>query len=59
MIHELDVKSISSRLGHSSTSFTMDVYGHVLQQHQSRTALSVDRLLGNLPAKGDAEPADS
>lgn len=47
LMHELDVKSISSRLGHSSTSFTMDVYGHVLQQHQSRTALSVGRILGD------------
>lgn len=44
--NDLDIKSISERLGHSSTSFTMDRYGHILQEHRHKSALSVDQLLG-------------
>lgn len=44
--NDLDIKSISERLGHSSTSFTMDPYGHILQEHRHKSALSVSQLLG-------------
>lgn len=41
----IDIKTISMRLGHSSTSFTMDRYGHILQEHRHKAALSVEELL--------------
>jgi integrase len=36
------VKMISEMLGHSSTSFTMDVYGHVLPKLQQQAATEMD-----------------
>ncbi|MEX2536244.1 MAG: site-specific integrase [Trueperaceae bacterium] len=42
---EVDAKTISERLGHSSAAFTLDRYGHIFRQHQGRSALSVDQLL--------------
>lgn len=57
--NDLDIKSISERLGHSSTSFTMDRYGHILQEHRHKSALSVSQLLGeNQPAEVPREPED-
>lgn len=44
--HGVDIKTISMRLGHSSTSFTLDRYGHILQEHRHRAALTVSDLLG-------------
>jgi integrase len=41
----VDAKSISERLGHSSTSFTLDRYGHIFREHRSKTALTVAQLL--------------
>lgn len=42
-----DPKSISDRLGHSSTAFTLDRYGHIFQAYRHRTALPLDTLLGD------------
>ena len=40
-----DPKLVSTRLGHSSTSFTLDRYGHVLAGHQAAAAAAVEALL--------------
>lgn len=35
---------ISEMLGHSSTAFTMDIYGHVLPRMQQQTATEMDAI---------------
>jgi integrase len=40
------VKEVSERLGHSTTAFTMDVYGHVTDAMRSATAAALDEILG-------------
>lgn len=45
----IDVKSVSTRLGHSKTSTTVDIYTHAIQQHQQRAALPLAQLLGEEP----------
>lgn len=40
-----DPKSISERLGHSSTAFTLDRYGHIFKAYRHSTALPLDTLL--------------
>ena len=40
--HGVDIKTISERLGHSSTSFTMDTYQHVTRKMQRNAAKSFD-----------------
>lgn len=59
--NDLDIKSISERLGHSSTSFTMDRYGHILQEHRHKSALTVSQLLGETEEEEPSpenEPSD-
>jgi integrase len=41
-----DAKTVSERAGHTSTSFTLDRYGHVFQEQRHRSAKSLDDLLG-------------
>ncbi|HUF54307.1 MAG TPA: site-specific integrase, partial [Dehalococcoidia bacterium] len=41
----VDVFSVSRRLGHSSASFTMDVYAHMLTGQQRQAAEALDHLL--------------
>ncbi|MCA1790008.1 MAG: site-specific integrase [Thioalkalivibrio sp.] len=43
----IDAKSISERLGHASTSFTLDRYGHIFNEHRERSALPMAKLLGD------------
>lgn len=40
------VKEVSERLGHSTTAFTMDVYGHVTDAMRTATAGVIDEILG-------------
>jgi integrase len=40
-----NVKVVSERLGHSSVSFTLDVYGHVMSGQQAAAAAAVATLL--------------
>jgi len=42
--HGVPVKMISDMLGHSSTAFTMDVYGHVLPKLQEQAASEMDKV---------------
>lgn len=41
----VDIFTVSRRLGHSKTSFTMDVYAHLLEGQQSVAAAALDHLL--------------
>lgn len=41
-----DVLSVSKRLGHSSVSFTLDVYGHLQAGMQAHAAAAMDELIG-------------
>jgi len=49
-----NTKSISGRLGHSSTSFTNDVYGHLMPGMEQETAAKVnvafEGVLSGIPA---------
>jgi hypothetical protein len=40
-----DIKTVSARLGHASTSFTLDKYGHVLPGRQAHAAAAVAELV--------------
>ena len=40
-----DIKLISERLGHSKTSFTLDVYGHLLPGRDEEAARRIDASL--------------
>ena len=43
----IDIFTVSRRLGHSSATFTMDVYGHLLKGQQRAAAEALDHLLGS------------
>lgn len=43
---DVDVFTVSRRLGHGSASFTMDTYGHLLRGQQQAAAEALDHLLG-------------
>ncbi|HTX35404.1 MAG TPA: site-specific integrase [Bryobacteraceae bacterium] len=44
LAHGVPIKMISELLGHSSTAFTMDVYGHVLPKLQQQAATEMDAI---------------
>lgn len=44
--NDIDAKTISDRVGHSSTSFTLDRYGHIFSEYRSKAALPMSKLLG-------------
>lgn len=41
----VDIFTVSRRLGHAKTSFTMDVYAHLLEGQQAAAASALDHLL--------------
>ena len=41
----VDIFTVSRRLGHSKTAFTMDVYAHLLEGQQAAAASALDHLL--------------
>jgi integrase len=45
------VKVVSERLGHATTSITMDVYAHVLPGMQEEAAAKVDAMLGRMAVR--------
>jgi integrase len=45
----VNVKVVSERLGHASTSFTLDVYGHVMPGQQADAAAAVANLVDGAP----------
>ena len=55
-----DIKTVSARSGHASTSFTLDVYGHVLPGNQAAVAKKFDQLvLSEMVRDQDSEDASS
>jgi len=42
----VDVKTVSNRLGHAQTSTTMDIYSHALKKMDEQAAVVLDDLLG-------------
>jgi integrase len=45
LLSGVHVKVVSERLGHASTSFTMDRYGHVMPNIQAGAAAAVAALV--------------
>lgn len=54
IMSNVPVKTVSERLGHYSTAFTQDIYGHVLRPSQDKAASVMNSLLENRP-EGDPE----
>lgn len=46
--NDTDVKTVSEALGHATTAFTMDVYGHVSEAMQRDTSDKKERLIQGL-----------
>ena len=40
-----DIKTVQGNLGHATTSFTLDVYGHVTDQMKQDSAKRMDRYI--------------
>jgi len=51
LLEHVPVKTISERLGHSSTLITQDLYSHVLPEMQLEAANAMDRILLTPPMK--------
>lgn len=47
----MDVKSVQSRMGHSSASLTLDCYAHAMESNDAKAAL----LIGNLFSQSDKQ----
>ena len=47
--HGVDVKTVSSMLGHYSTNFTLDTYAHVTTDDQLKAAQTISFLMVLLP----------
>jgi len=50
LLEGIHPKIVSERLGHSTVSFTLDVYSHLLPDMQSEAAEAMDRVLRNAAA---------
>ncbi len=50
LVAGVDVKTVSERLGHTSTAFTLDHYGHVLPGSQDAAAAAVAKLVNPTPS---------
>lgn len=49
------IKTVSARLGHSSTAFTQDRYGHVLQQMEDQAAAAMEAIIPDRRTPGVAK----
>lgn len=47
----VDIKTVSNRLGHSETSTTMDIYAHALQKQDELAAESLGELFATIKQK--------
>ena len=57
LLNGVDVKTVSSMLGHYSAGFTLDTYTHVTAQMQQAAADKMGGFLENaLPDEGASEP---
>ena len=43
-----DIKTVQQNLGHSTASFTLDVYGHVSDRMRKESAERMDKFISNL-----------
>ena len=43
-----DIKTLSTNLGHETTAFTMDVYGHVSQTMREASASRMEKFISSL-----------
>lgn len=50
LLMKVDMKTVSSRLGHASIAITMDTYAHVLREQDESAADAIGDLLNNLDA---------
>ena len=51
----MDVKTLSTMLGHVSSATTLDVYSHVTNTMQEKAAISIDRKIGKTDAQYQEE----
>jgi integrase len=51
LIAGVDIKTVSREAGHSKVAFTMDVYGHVLDEMHDMAASKRELLLKSRSAK--------
>ena len=47
ILHDVEIFTVSRRLGHASATFTMDVYSHLLKGQQAREATALDYIIVN------------
>ena len=47
-----DVKTVQQNLGHSTASFTLDVYGHVSDRMRKESAARMDQFINNVSSPG-------
>lgn len=47
-----DVKTVQQNLGHSTASFTLDVYGHVSDRMRKESAARMDQFINNVSSLG-------
>lgn len=50
IMNNVPVKTVSERLGHYSTAFTQDIYGHVLRPMQEKAASVINEMFDNVLA---------
>lgn len=48
LYHGLNIKYISSRLGHSSVSITMNIYSHILDELEDKESEKVNQIISHL-----------
>ena len=56
IMSNVPVKTVSERLGHYSTAFTQDIYGHVLRPSQDKAAAVMNSLLDPALANSEETP---
>lgn len=55
--HGMDVKTLSTIIGHVSSSTTLNIYAHVTDEMQRTAAAKIDHGIGKKPPKADAATA--
>ena len=56
--HGMDVKTLSTIIGHISSATTLNVYAHVTDDMQRQAAARIDRGIGKVEAAESAPPAE-
>lgn len=55
----VDVLTVSKMLGHATTTTTLDVYGHIILDAESRAADCISEKIAEISAKSDAQTKES